>query len=70
MTLPTAEQAPNREQLKTTISVTKCSSKITELRMYDTAISDPIHGQQWRKAIKEELQTSKITRHGGMINYL
>lgn len=41
--------------MATAMSATDVSSKIHEPSNYDEAISDPIHGRQWRKAIEEEL---------------
>lgn len=38
------------------MSATKISSKIYKPISYDKAIADPIHGCQWKKAIKEELK--------------
>lgn len=36
-------------------SVTEISSKVQELKTYDEAINDSIHGNRWREAIDEEL---------------
>ena len=38
------EEAPNKEQTETTMSITECSSKIRELTSYNKAINDAIHG--------------------------
>lgn len=40
----------------TAMSATKISSKIYEPTLYEKAISNPVHGRQWREAIEEELQ--------------
>ncbi len=37
------------------MSATEINSKIHEPSNYDEAISDPVHGRQWREAIEEEL---------------
>ena len=51
-----AEEAPNEGQIKTTMSITECSSKIRKPTSFNKAINDAIHGQRWREAIEEELQ--------------
>ena len=43
----------------TTILVAKINSKVYKPATYNKAIFDLIHNQQWRKAIKEELQNFK-----------
>lgn len=35
------------------------SSKIYQLAIYKKVISDPIHFQRWKKAIKEKIQNLK-----------
>ncbi len=39
----------------TAMSATEIKSKIHEPPNYDEAISDPVHGRQWKKAIEEKL---------------
>lgn len=50
-----AKKAPTKEQTKTAMSITKCSSKILESISYKEASNDVIHGQRWREIIGEEL---------------
>lgn len=37
------------------MSISESSSKIHEPKTYEEAVSDPIHGRQWRDAVEEEL---------------
>ena len=37
------------------MSISEASSKIHEPTSYEEAISDPIHGRQWKDAVEEEL---------------
>lgn len=38
------------------MSATKTSNKVYEPATYEEAISNPVHGRQWRETIEEELQ--------------
>lgn len=50
------EEAPNKEQTKIAMLITKYSSKIRKLIFQNKAINDAIYGQKWKKAIEEKLQ--------------
>lgn len=49
----------NQNNNEVVMSITKVSSKIYKPKSYNKAISTPIHGRWWKKAIKEELQNFK-----------
>ena len=50
------------------MSISEASSKIHEPTSYEEAISDPIHGRQWKDAVEEELYN--LESHHTWENYL
>lgn len=41
---------------KIVMLIIESSSKIHKPKLYKEAVNDPVHRQQWREAIEEELQ--------------
>lgn len=63
------EKNIDEEQFKIAILITKWSSKIYKLTLYDKAINDAIYSRHWREAIENKLQNLKAIKRENTMNF-